>query len=115
MDLSFAVHKLAQFLSKPGKVHFGVLVHLFRYIRNNNTLGLNYYADINDSPVYYLLRQWFSLIVVGKVFQTLAEVQENKLTFIMVAQLTMAHMFQDQMLNQVHKVSTMQHALQEWL
>ena len=29
--------------------------------------------------------------------------------------MTMAHMFQDQLLNKVHKVSTMQHALQEWL
>ena len=27
----------------------------------------------------------------------------------------MAHMFQDQLLYKVHKVSTIQHALQEWL
>ena len=30
-------------------------------------------------------------------------------------QLTMAHMFQDQMINQVQRVSTMYHAMQEWL
>ena len=78
-------------------------------------MGLNYYADINDSPVYYLLRQWVSLIVVGKVFQTLAEVQEHTSSFIKVGQFTMAHMVQDQFLNPVQKVSTMQHELQELL
>ena len=35
--------------------------------------------------------------------------------FIKVVQFTMAHMFQDQLLNKVQKESTMQHALQEWL
>ena len=44
------------------------------------------------------------------IVQTLAKVQEHKLSFIKVGQLTMAHMFQDQLINQVHKVSTMQHA-----
>ena len=34
---------------------------------------------------------------------------------IMVGKLTMTHMFQDQLINPVQKVSTMQHALQEWL
>ena len=40
---------------------------------------------------------------------------EHKLYFIKVGQLTMAHMFQDQLTNQVQKVSTIQYALQEWL
>ena len=57
MDLSFSVHKLAKFLSNPGKVHFEVLLHLFRYIGYNSTLGLKYYADLNDAPVSDLLRQ----------------------------------------------------------
>ena len=51
MDLSFAFHKLAKFPANPGKVHFEGLVHLLRYIRDNKTLGLKYYADINDAPV----------------------------------------------------------------
>ena len=51
------MHKLAKFSSNPGKVHFEVLVHLLRYIRENKTLGLTYYADINNAPVYDLLRQ----------------------------------------------------------
>ena len=45
-------------------------------------------------------------------WQTLEEVQENILFYIKVDQSTMAHMFQDQLLNQVHEVSTMQHVLQ---
>ena len=57
VDLSFAVHKLAKFSANPGKVHFEGLVHLLRYIRNNKTLGLKYYADLNDAPVTDLLRQ----------------------------------------------------------
>ena len=57
MDLSFAVHKLETFSSNPGYLHFEVLVHLLRYIRYNKTLGLKYYADINDAPVSDILRQ----------------------------------------------------------
>ena len=30
---------------------------MLRYIRENKTLGLKYYADINDAPVTNLLRQ----------------------------------------------------------
>ena len=55
------------------------------------------------------------MILVGKIFQTLEEVQEHILFSIKVGQLTIAHMFQDQLLNLVQKVSTIQHALQEWL
>ena len=57
MDLSFAVHKLAKFSANPGKVHFEGLVHLLRYIRDNKTLGLKYYAELNYAPVTDLLRQ----------------------------------------------------------
>ena len=57
VDLSFSVHKLAKFLSKPGKVQFEGLVHLLRYIRDNNTLRLKDYADLNDALVSDLLRQ----------------------------------------------------------
>ena len=57
MDLSSAVHKLAKFSANPGKVHFEGLVHLLRYIRYNKTLGLKYYADLNDEPVTDISRQ----------------------------------------------------------
>ena len=51
------MHKLAKFSAKPGKVHFEVLVHLLRCIGENKTLGLNYYAYINDAPVTDMFRQ----------------------------------------------------------
>ena len=55
--MSFAVHKLAKFSENPGKVNFEGLVHLLRYIRDNKTLGLKYYANLNDESVTDLLRQ----------------------------------------------------------
>ena len=57
VDLSFAVHKLSKFSANPDKVHFEGLIHLLRYIRDNKTLGLKYYADLNDAPITDLLRQ----------------------------------------------------------
>ena len=51
------MHKLAIFSENPVKVKFELLVHLLRYIRDTKTLVLNYYANINDAPVYDLLRQ----------------------------------------------------------
>ena len=45
MDLTFTVQKLAKFSENPVKVYFEGLVHLLRYI------------DMNDAPVYYMLRQ----------------------------------------------------------
>ena len=57
MDLSFAVHKLAKFSANPGKVQFEGFIHLLGYIRDNKTLGLKYYAYINDAPITDILRQ----------------------------------------------------------
>ena len=45
------------FSANPGNVHFEGLVHLLRYIRENKTLGLKYYVDLNDAPVTDILRQ----------------------------------------------------------
>ena len=56
VDLSFAVHKLAQFSANPSKLHFEGLVHLLRYIMDNKILGLKYCSDLNDAPVTDLLR-----------------------------------------------------------
>ena len=55
------------------------------------------------------------MILVGKIVQTLEEVQDHTLSFIKVVQLTMAQISQYQLLNQVQKVSKMKHALQEWI
>ena len=57
VDFSFAVHKLANFSSNPGKVHFEGLVHILSYIRYNKALGLKYYSDMNDANLSDLLRQ----------------------------------------------------------
>ena len=51
------------------------------------------------------------MIPFGNIVQTLEEVQEHILFSINVGQLTMAHMLQDQLLNPVQKVGTMQNAL----
>ena len=51
------MHKLEKFSSNPGKVHFEGLVHLLSFIRNNNTLSLNYYSDNKCAPLSDLLRQ----------------------------------------------------------
>ena len=57
VDLSFSVNKFAKFPANPGELHFEGLVHLLIYIRDNTTLGLKYYADMNDEPVSDLLIQ----------------------------------------------------------
>ena len=57
VDLNFAVHKLEKISANTSKLHSEVLIHLLRYIRDNKTLGLKYYADINDAPVTDILRQ----------------------------------------------------------
>ena len=80
VDLSFAMHKLEKFSAKPGKVNLEGLVHLVIYMRVNKSLGLKYYADMNDAPVTELLRQasvktenhlMDFLIQFGKIVQTI--------------------------------------------
>ena len=43
--------------SNTGKVHFEVLLHILRYIRDNKTLVLKYYAGMDDASVFDLLVQ----------------------------------------------------------
>ena len=75
---------------------------------------MHQYLNYWDKLVLILRINWcISLILVGKIAQTLEEVQDHALYFIKVGQLTMAHMFQYQFLNKMHKVGTMEHALQE--
>ena len=124
MDSSFAVYKLAKFLSNPGKLHFEGLVHLLRYIRENKTLGLKYYDDMNDVPLSDLLRQ-ASIKTKNKMmafsdssWQDCPDTRRITGAYIIFYQVgTIDHgkIFQHQFLNQVQKVSTIQHALPEWL
>ena len=104
------MHKLPNFSANPGKVHFEGLVHLLINIRYNMTLGLKYYADMNDAPVSELLRQdsiknenhlmSFSDYSCQDCPDT-GRSTGNTLSFIKVVQLTMAHMFQYHLLNKV--------------
>ena len=57
VDLCFAVYNLEFFSSNTGKVQFEVLVHLLKYIRDKNNLGLKYNSKIEDATLYDLLRQ----------------------------------------------------------
>ena len=61
LDLSCAMHKLAKFSINLSKLHFEGLVHILRYIWDNNSFGLKYYADMNDAAVSDLLRDNASL------------------------------------------------------
>ena len=86
------------------------------YIKDNKTLGLRYYADLNDAPVTDLLRQaniktenhlmafsdssWQDYPDTGRI-------TGSYIFSIKVDQLTMAHIFQDQLHNTVLKVITM--------
>ena len=56
VDLSFAVHKLANFSLNLVEVHFEGLVHLLRYIRDNKTLGLKYCSDMKYAHFSDLFR-----------------------------------------------------------
>ena len=110
VDLGFSVHRLAKFSANPGKVHFEGLINLLRYINYNKALGLKYYADLKNSPVTDQLRQAnikrknhlidFSDSSCQYCY-TLKEVQEHTLYFIKMGQCTMAHIFQEQLLNQL--------------
>ena len=85
---------------------------------------MKYYADMNYAPVSDLFRRdsiktenhlmdfydysWQYCPDTGRITGAY-------IIFYQGGKLTMAHMFQDQFLNQVQKVITLQHALQEWL
>ena len=57
VNLNFLLYKLTKFLSNPAKVHFEGFVHILGYIRENKTLALKYYADMNDALVSDLSRK----------------------------------------------------------
>ena len=56
-DLRFVVHKLEKLSSNPGKVNVEGLVHFFKYIRDNKTLGLKYHAGNKYTSLPDLLIQ----------------------------------------------------------
>ena len=124
MDLSFAVHKLAKFSKNPGKVHFERLVHLLIYIRDNNTLVLKYYANLNDAPVTDLLRQAninpknHLMAFSHYSWQDCPDTGRSTgayIIFYQVGPIDHVTHVTGPVAQSSEKVSTMQHALQEWL
>ena len=92
-----------------------------RNIRDSKSLGLKYYANMNDAPISDLLRQasikTHNQLMAFSDYSWQDFPDTNRSTgayiiFIKVLHFTIAHMFQDQLFNQVQKVSTMQNALQ---
>ena len=49
-DIAFAVGKLVQFNSNPGRGHWQVVKHVFRYLKGTMDLKLTYYADQSNNP-----------------------------------------------------------------
>ena len=90
------------------------------HIRDDKTLVLKYDSDINDSLVSDLLIQasiktenqlvYFSGFSWHN-FPDTGRSTGEKLSLIKVVKLTMEHIFQDQLLNQVQKLSTIQYEL----
>ena len=124
VDLSFAVHKLAKISENPGKVYFEGLIHLLKYIRVRTTLGLKYYANMNDAPVTDLLRQAsiktenHFMAFSDYILQYCPDTVRSTGAYIIFYQsgpIDHGTNFQDQLLNQVQKVITTKYALQEWL
>ena len=131
MDFSFAGHKLAQFqkilvkytlkdwyiyFKNSGKVNFEALVHLLRYIRDNKTLVLKYYADMHDALVSNLLgpdsikTDNYLMAFSDSSWQDFPDTGRSTGTYIILYQRCPIYH-----VTQVHKLSKMQHALQECL
>ena len=87
-------------------------------------MALKYYADMKYAPLSDLLSQ--SRIKTENKFMTYSDSSSQYYPdtgrstgsyniFTKVVQLIMAHMFQENLLNQVQKVCKIQHELQEWI
>jgi hypothetical protein len=57
VHIVFAANKLAKFTRQPGKEQFEALIHLLRYLCDNNNYGTCFYSDIKESPMYQMLLQ----------------------------------------------------------
>ena len=55
-NIIYAVNKLARYMRKPGKIHFDALVHLLRYLRDNNNFGVRFFSNYSTSPLYQHLK-----------------------------------------------------------
>jgi len=54
-DIIYSENKLAKYTRKPGKPYFEALLHLLRYLCDNSLLGVRFYSNIIESPIYQML------------------------------------------------------------
>ncbi|MBW0479361.1 hypothetical protein O181_019076 [Austropuccinia psidii MF-1] len=57
-DLSYLVSALSQFLEKPGIRHWKAFLHVLKYLRGTQDVGLTYPKDINTGIVAYTDADW---------------------------------------------------------
>ena len=55
-DILWTVNKLAKSSTCPGVKDFEALMHLFGYLRRYTDYAIKYYAYLNESPVYEILK-----------------------------------------------------------
>ena len=56
-DISYAVNKLAKYANNPGTTHFGTLLHLIGFLKDNSNKGLKFYNDVTKPELYKVLQE----------------------------------------------------------
>jgi hypothetical protein len=56
-DLVYGINKLAKYSRMPGEKHFLALIHLLRYLSQHTQYGLTFYSNIEDAPIYKMLKE----------------------------------------------------------
>ncbi|MBW0476330.1 hypothetical protein O181_016045 [Austropuccinia psidii MF-1] len=57
-DLSFSVSALSQFLEKPGIKHWNAFLHVLKYLKGTQNVGLTYDGNKCEAPVAYCDADW---------------------------------------------------------
>ena len=100
--------KYVKVSSNPGKVRFGGFVNFLIHIKDSKRLGLKIYSNIEDAPLSDILRQASiknenQLMVLSDLsrqdFLDTRRSTRAYIVFFKVDQLSIAHMFQVQLLN----------------
>jgi hypothetical protein len=56
-DTVYAINKLAKYSKKPGRRHFEAVFHLLRYLRDHPLLGIKFYSNYLNCPLYTTLKE----------------------------------------------------------
>ncbi|MBW0558206.1 hypothetical protein O181_097921 [Austropuccinia psidii MF-1] len=57
-DLSYPVSALSQFLEKPGIEHWNAFLHVLKYLKGTQDVGLTYTGNNSEAPVAYSDADW---------------------------------------------------------